>query len=241
MRPDSSTPTPTGAPAGVASSRQRGRRRSRWRTRRPLRRTTIAGGALVLAWLAMVGTRTLVLDWFAVPSASMEPTLQPGERILVDKRADDPVRGDVVVFDGASFGARDDRPVAVQVLGRVLGESPGQHLVKRVIGVGGDRVRCCDADGRLLVDDRPLAEPYLAAGDTPSDVRFDVTVPPGTLWVMGDHRSRSADSRSRLGSPGGGFVPRADVTGRVVRVVWPPGRLRPITAPPIPTTTGGHR
>jgi signal peptidase I len=99
-----------------------------------------------------------------------------------------------------------------------VGES---DFVKRVIAVGGDHVVCCDHQGRITVDGRAVDEPYVYPGDDPSDVEFDQTVPPGHLWVMGDHRSSSADSREHLGDPGGGMVPVDRVVGRVVAVWWP--------------------
>ncbi|MCH8612901.1 signal peptidase I [Arsenicicoccus dermatophilus] len=204
------------------------------------RRTRHLLAAVLVAWLALVLARTLLVDWFAVPSASMEPTLRPGEVILVDKRPAAVRPGDVVVVDGQSFGLEDRRPWARRLLGRIAGESPGQHLVKRVIATAGQQVRCCDAQGRLLLDGVPLREEYVARGDTPSEVAFSVTVPTGTLWLMGDHRSRSADSRSRLGRPGGGFLPARDVTGHVVQVIWPPGHRRELSALPTPTL-GGDR
>ena len=150
--------------------------------------------------------RAFVLTTYTVPSASMAPTLRSGDRILVDRltpRWRGLQRGDVVVFDGAAFGTAD------------------RAYVKRVIGVGGDRVRCCDGRDRLTVNGRALAEPYLHRGDTSSQLRFDVEVPPGRLWVMGDHRSRSRDSRAYLGAPGGDAVAVDDVVGRVVAVTWP--------------------
>ena len=214
-------PTPTDASVAVGISRR-------------IRYLLVA---VVLAWVALVAVRTWVVDWFVVPTDSMEPLLRPGQRILVDKHVDQRAgavrRGDVIVFDGTrTFGTVDDRPLAIQVLGRALGASPGHHAVKRVVGVGGDHVRCCDEQGRITVDGRPLEEPYVHPGDTPSAVRFDVVVPPGRLWVLGDHRSRSADSRARLGSPGGGLLPERDVTGRVTRVLWPPGQWRAVAARP---------
>jgi signal peptidase I len=98
----------------------------------------------------------------------------------------------------------------------------GGHLVKRVIGVGGDHVVCCDKNGLITVNGVPLHEKsYLAAGEKPSLIRFDVRVPKGYLWVQGDNRSNSADSRVHLGDPGGGFIPDDDVVGKVFMVVWP--------------------
>ena len=103
--------------------------------------------------------------------------------------------------------------------------------MKRVIGVGGDRVQCCDASGRLTVNGVPLDEPYLYPGDVPSRDAFDVVVPAGKLWVMGDHRSISQDSRAHLGDPGGGFVPEDRVIGRAFAVVWPFGRFEGLGRP----------
>jgi signal peptidase I len=114
-------------------------------------------------------------------------------------------------------------------------------FIKRVIGVGGDRVTCCDTDGRITVNGVPLLEDYLYPGDAPSLQPFDVEVPEGMLWVMGDHRSASADSRSHLGSPGGGFIPEDAVVGRAMNVVWPLSRLSSIPLPDygdIPSTAG---
>jgi signal peptidase I len=93
-----------------------------------------------------------------------------------------------------------------------------------VIGLPGDRIVCCDEQGRLTVNGVPLDEPYLFPLDLPSRDRFDVLVPPGRVWVMGDHRSRSADSRAHLADPGGGTVPMDKIVGRAVAIVWPLGR-----------------
>jgi signal peptidase I len=141
-------------------------------------------------------------------------------------------RGDVVVFDGrGTFAPEPAGTVASGPLGRVasavggfLGVAPSERdFVKRVVGVGGDRVVCCDASGRLTVNGAALAEPYLKGGDSASDVGFDIVVPPGRLWLMGDHRSDSADSRAHLGDPGGGTVPTGRVVGKVVLTFWPVG------------------
>jgi signal peptidase I len=187
--------------------------------------------------------RLLLVQAFYIPSASMEPTLQVGDRVLVSKPAyvvGDVRRGDVVVFDGRdSFAAEPVDGTGHGLLGRLagavggfLGVSPSeQDFVKRVVGVGGDRVVCCDADGRLSVNGTAVDEPYLAAGDAPSEVRFDVVVPPGRLWVMGDHRSDSADSRAHLGDPGGGTVPLDRVVGEVVLRFWPVDRAGRLSTP----------
>jgi signal peptidase I len=104
--------------------------------------------------------------------------------------------------------------------------SGGPDYIKRVIGVGGDRVTCCDKRGRITVNGRPVTESYLYPGDNPSRVPFDIEVPEGRLWVMGDHRDDSRDSRDHLGDPGGGTVPVGKVIGRAEWIVWPLSRWR---------------
>src|SRR5699024_8433559 len=120
-------------------------------------------------------------------------------------------RGDIVVLDGSGYFA----PSA---------ESRGEFWVKRVVATGGDRVACCDEQGRLTVDDRPLEEPYLRSGVAPSEVAFDLIVPEGRMFVLGDNRADSTDSRALLGAPGGGMIPVERVVGHVHRVVWPLAR-----------------
>ncbi|MGW5447974.1 signal peptidase I [Streptomyces asiaticus] len=176
-----------------------------------------------------------VLQPFLIPSGSMESTLRPGDRVLVNKLAyrfgDDPSRGDVVVFDGAgSFG--EEEPSGNPVTGLLrkaaaavgLAEPTESDYVKRVVGIGGDRVTCCDERGRIEVNGQPVDEHYLHPGDSPSRVRFDIVVPEGRLWVMGDHRDASRDSRDYLGAPGGGTVPVDKVIGRAEWIGWPFGR-----------------
>ncbi|KAB8161567.1 signal peptidase I [Streptomyces sp. 3MP-14] len=175
-----------------------------------------------------------VVQPFVIPSGSMEGTLRVGDRVLVNKLAysfgGEVRRGDIVVFDGTgSFVAEESDPGLLEGLLRTaagavgLARSSDSDFVKRVIGIGGDRVRCCDDEGRIEVNGEPLEEPYLYPGDKPSNVRFDIRVPEGRLWVMGDHRSDSADSREYLGSPGGGTVPEDKVIGRADWVGWPVG------------------
>ena len=203
------------------------------------------------SWLLLIGIAVLVMmlvrgflvQSFYVPSGSMEPTIQPGDRILVNKlvSADGLHRGDVVVFDGTtSFAAGDREPHQDDgVIGRVLGSAASlvgidlgeQDFVKRVIGLPGDHVVCCDAQARLTVNGTPLTEPYVMPGDKASEQAFDITVPAGRLWVMGDHRSDSADSRSHLGDPGGGTVRLDDVIGRAGATYWPLSRVGGFDSP----------
>ncbi|MFE7239929.1 signal peptidase I [Streptomyces sp. NPDC057580] len=177
-----------------------------------------------------------VLQPFLIPSGSMESTLRVGDRVLVNKLAyrfgSVPHRGDVVVFDGTgSFVqvAPVENPVTGLLHGAAaslgLAEPAETDFVKRVVGVGGDRVVCCDKQGRIKVNGQSVDEEYLHSGDDPSRVAFDIVVPDGTLWMMGDHRSNSRDSRDHLGEPGGGMVPVDMVIGRVDWIGWPLGRL----------------
>ena len=188
---------------------------------RPRRLRRVGIPVLVVVVLLLAG-RLFVAQPYVIPSDSMEPTLQTGDRILVETVDPSRVqRGDVVVFDGRAFGGDDD-------------------YVKRVIGVGGDEVACCGRDGRLTLDGTPVNEPYVQPGDVPSKLRFDVRVPPGRLWVMGDHRDDSGDSRAHLGDPGGGMVPVEDVVGRVVWRYWPPADFGSVPRAAAEPVAAGH-
>lgn len=193
-----------------------------------LLRETVVVVALALVIATLV--RIFLVQAFLIPSGSMEDTLQVEDRVLVSKlttRFGEVRRGDVVVFadpdgwlgpqidTGADEGALGRLRDGLEFVG-VLPDSAEGHLIKRVIGVGGDHVACCDTDGRITVNDVALDETaYLFPGDVPSLTDFDITVPQDQLWVMGDHRSDSGDSRVN------GFVPVSRVTGRAFAVVWP--------------------
>lgn len=195
---------------------------------------------LTLALVLAVVIKAFFLQAFYIPSGSMNDTLVFNDRILVQKVSywgGGPGRGDVVVFsDPGGWLGPADTPLADNPLSKTLelfGLFPtGGHLVKRVIGVGGDEVACCDRQGRVTVNGVALDEQsYLAEGEAPSLITFAVEVPDGFIWVQGDNRSHSADSRVHLGDPGGGMIPVEDVVGKVFAVVWPLGNLDLVTRP----------
>lgn len=194
---------------------------------------------IVAAMVLSLLVKTFLAQAFYIPSESMELTLEPGDRVMVSLLTPGPFdlqRGDVVVFadpdDWLPAQPEPQRgPLAGALVGvlRFVGILPhdsGGHLIKRLIGLPGDRVVCCDVQGRLSVNGAALdEEAYLYPGDEPStgpgDGAFDVVVEPGHLWVMGDHRSQSQDSRFHTLEPGGGAVPVEAVVGRAVLTVWP--------------------
>lgn len=188
---------------------------------------------VIVALIISLALRTFILQIYTVPSASMEPSLRVQDRIVVSPTTGQaaPMRGDVVVFmDPGGWlppaTAASTNPLARAMTGvlRFVGlVAPERRtLVKRVIGLGGDRVVCCDQNGRVTVNGTPLLEPYVAPGAAPSLTAFDVTVPAGSLWVMGDNRPVSMDSRAQLALLGNGFVPLTLVRGTVKAVAWPP-------------------
>ena len=202
--------------------------------------------AVALALLISGIVRALWLDVYYIPSASMEPLFGAGDRILVsrtDFRSEPVRRGDVVVFDGRGTFAplnSGNGPLqdAAAAAGHWLGITGSDTTyIKRVIGLPGDHVVCCDDRQRLTVNGQALEEPYLYNGDVASKHKFNVIVPAGRLWLLGDHRSMSADSRSLLGAPGGGMVPVDRVIGRPVQVIWPLDRFADVPRPAEPSTT----
>ena len=188
------------------------------------RNTTRLAWGLTALLLVMVTLHACVVETFTVPSASMNPTLWTGDRILVNKTAD-VKRGDVIVFSGEgslyqaepSSGAQKVVEDALGALGFRLRET---DYVKRVIGVGGDHVQVTP-HGQLKVNGRPVSEPYLPEGQRRASADpFNVTVPAGHYFVLGDNRNNSDDSRNHLGDPGGGFVPDDKVIGTVWTTYW---------------------
>ncbi|GAA0927944.1 signal peptidase I [Nonomuraea longicatena] len=168
------------------------------------------GGVRETVLLLMLGVgialllQAFVVGSFYIPSESMQNTLQINDRVFVNKLAGKPERGDVVVFKGWE----------------------GQDTIKRVIGVAGDKVVCCDSKRRITVNGVPLDErSYLHPDDFPSGNQFDHTVPPGKLWLMGDHRTMSQDSRDHVANKGdAGWIDEKDVIGKAFVRFWPLSR-----------------
>lgn len=189
---------------------------------------------IIVALAVSIVIKTFLVQFFFIPSGSMENTLQINDRVAVNKVpfiGKSIKRGDVVVFrdpdnwlpepyvgDQNKFIAKiKDAFVAVGV----LPNPTKQYLVKRVIGVAGDKVECCSKDKKLMINGVEIDEPYIFAGNTASDTNFNVTVPAGKIWVMGDHRGASADSRFHQDDINNGMVPNSKITGKVVGIIWP--------------------
>ncbi|MEV0089520.1 signal peptidase I [Saccharopolyspora sp. NPDC050642] len=247
----------SGAPdaPGGASRRRKPKDKKKgsfWRELPILIVTALVLTVLIQAFLARV---------YVIPSQSMEQTLHGctgcnNDRVLVDKityRFSDPEPGDVVVFRGPQPWVQNEfeadepsNPVAgffqgaASLLG--FGAPDEKDFVKRVVAVGGQTVECCDAQNRVLVDGKPLNEPYLywePGRGVGQDEFKAVTVPPGHLWVMGDNRNDSADSRVQGGGGTNGAVPVDNVIGKAQLIVLPPTRWQSIPEPNPQTTALG--
>jgi signal peptidase I len=245
---DSANPprSPAAAKARAQSASRKGR--SFWREFPVL---------IVVALAIALVIKTFVVQAFYIPSSSMENTLDIGDKVLVNKLVyhfRSIQSGDIIVFNGDGSwepeppsSAPSSDPVVrlydvtlsplFRSIAGLFGTAPGQtDFIKRVIGVPGDHVACCNASGDVTVNGVALHEQsYLFPGNPPSMQRFSITVPPGRLWVMGDHRSVSWDSRGHMQDPGGGTIPENMVIGRAFMIVWPPSRWRIL---PIPSTFG---
>ncbi|MGW1463815.1 signal peptidase I [Streptomyces sp. NPDC002308] len=236
----SASPSPTGGARSAPTRAERRRLARRVARRRRRSRVIEIPLLLVFALLIALLLKTFVVQAFVIPSGSMEQTIRIGDRVLVDKMTPwfnaEPQRGDVVVFkdpggwlgEGETVGT-GTAPVGIRQAKEfltfigLLPSADEQDLIKRVIAVGGDTVKCCGKDGRLTVNGVAVDEPYLNLGDVPSAIQFEVKVPEGRIFVMGDHRSNSADSRYHLGNGFHGTVPLSDVVGRAVVIAWPAG------------------
>jgi signal peptidase I len=247
--PEPEEPQATGSTAdtgpGSPAPGRRGRRREQEAKKGSLLRELPV--LLLIAFVLALLVKTFLVQAFFIPSGSMERT---GDRVLVNKVPywfGEPEPGDIVVFEGPESWSPE---VDVQEpgnwfssgllwLGRAIGVAPPSEddFVKRVIATGGQTVQCCDPEGRVTVDGEPLDEPYVFE-DTPLESRVfgPVTVPEGRLWVMGDHRSASADSKAHIGDEWSGTVAVDDVVGKAALIVWPLDRFGTLGSPDIQGT-----
>ena len=196
---------------------------------------------VALAIIVSLVIKSFFVQFFFIPSGSMENTLQINDRVAVNRIPflhDNIERGDVIVFrDPAGWLADPDESSGNRVIGAIkdglvlVGIVPNpakQYLVKRVIGVAGDQVIA--KDKVLTINGEKTQEPYIFAGNTPSDTDFNVTVPAGKVWVMGDHRGASGDSRVHQDDINNGMVPVEKITGQAFAVIWPLNRLGVISS-----------
>ncbi|MGY1808432.1 signal peptidase I [Blastococcus sp. SYSU D00669] len=207
---------------------------------------------LLIAFVLALLVKTFFVQAFFIPSGSMEQTLHgctgcTGDRVLVNKVPywfGEPEPGDIVVFKGPDTWSPEVEVSdpsnwfsgALLWLGRSIGVAPPSEddYVKRVIATGGQTVECCDPEGRVTVDGDPLDEPYIYEDNPIESRRFGpVTVPDGRLWVMGDHRSASADSRNHVGDEYSGTIAVSDVIGKAAVIVWPLDRFGLLASPDI--------
>ena len=189
---------------------------------------------VIVALAVSLVIKTFLVQFFFIPSGSMENTLQINDRVAVNKVpfiGKSINRGDVVVFRDPDnwlpepYAADQNKYLAkakeALVAVGVLPNPTKQYLVKRVIGVAGDKVECCSKNKKLMINGKEINEPYIFAGNSPSESNFNVTVPAGKIWVMGDHRAASADSRYHQEDINHGMVPTSKVTGKVLGIIWP--------------------
>ncbi|MGK5497044.1 signal peptidase I [Streptomyces sp. URMC 125] len=232
-------------PGEGRADRRRAARRIRRRRRLSVTKEipVLVGVALLIALVL----KTFLVQAFVIPSGSMEQTIRIDDRVLVDKLTpwfgSRPERGDVVVFkDPGGWLPPQEKPERNDPVGvkqgrqfltfiGLLPSDDEQDLIKRVIAVGGDTVRCCDEDGRITVNGTSLDEPYLHPGNAPSQMPFEVEVPEDRIFVMGDHRANSADSRYHLKEPGKGTIPESLVVGKAMVIAWPYSHWRRLEEP----------
>ncbi|GAA2279599.1 signal peptidase I [Streptomyces ruber] len=244
--------------------RKLARKIKRRRRRSALKEIPLLVGVAVLIALVL---KTFLVQAFVIPSGSMENTIQIGDRVLVDKLTPwfgaKPQRGDVVVFKDPGGWLEDDQttvqqddPVGIKQVKEglqwigLLPSDDERDLIKRVVAIGGDTVKCCDAQGRVTVNGTSLDESYVHPGNEPSSIKFEVTVPPGRYWVMGDHRANSADSRYHRTEDYSGTVSEDSLVGRAVVIAWPIGHWSGleqqdtyVSVPngPVPASAASHK
>jgi len=219
-------PPGKGGPGKQAGTEGEGKRRGSFWREVPI--------LIVIALVLALVIKAFVAQAFWIPSGSMQNTLAINDRVLINKvvyHLRSIHRGDIVVFDGTGSWDPDPPPGSSNIFSKAVDELEGlvgvgqdsSIYIKRVIGLPGDHVVCCNSAGQITVNGVPLSESdYLYPHNKPSATPINITVPAGRLWVMGDHRQISDDSRGHMGDPGGGTIPETGVLGRAFVIIWPP-------------------